>query len=346
MVCLGWRPAAVGNGPHGWTGPGNCKKLLTLSVAGASGELSHDGGRTIAEIQEHRGRQALEPSSGCVRPADARPRVRGAQPAARGAVDDHGARLRGGAAGDAAARAAASSSPASARAAMSARRSPRRSPRPARPPFSSIRRKPRHGDLGMITRRRRAPGPLLVGRDGRTRRHHHLFAPLPRAADRHHLARRSALGQHADIVLVLPRIKEACPHGLAPTPRRRCSSRSATPRHRAARSARLHRTISRSSIPAAARRQPAVRRRHHAQRRRHAARPRGEPMGGALVDMTREEFGCLGSSTPRAGSSASSPTAICAVTWARTREGAHRRHHDRASRRPRRRRCWPRRRSR
>ena len=27
----------------------------------------------------------------------------------------------------------------------------------------------------------------------------------------------SALGQHADIVLELPRIKEACPHGLAPT---------------------------------------------------------------------------------------------------------------------------------
>jgi arabinose-5-phosphate isomerase len=74
-----------------------------------------------------------------------------------------------------------------------------------------------HGDLGMIT-----PDDVLLALSwsGETvelkplitysRRHKvPLIAVTSRAE--------SALGQHADIVLELPRIKEACPHGLAPT---------------------------------------------------------------------------------------------------------------------------------
>ena len=73
-------------------------------------------------------------------------------------------------------------------------------------------RRPRHDPAGGRHRR-----PVLVGRERRARQHHHLFAPLQGAADRHHLASRSALGKQADVVLELPRAKEACPHGLAPT---------------------------------------------------------------------------------------------------------------------------------
>ena len=74
-----------------------------------------------------------------------------------------------------------------------------------------------HGDLGMITR---DDVILALSWSGETVElpHHHLFAPLQGAADRHHLARRHARSaQQSDIVLELPRAKEACPHGLAPT---------------------------------------------------------------------------------------------------------------------------------
>ena len=74
-----------------------------------------------------------------------------------------------------------------------------------------------HGDLGMIT-----PDDALLALSwsGETvelmplvtysRRYSVPLIAITSRAD-------SALGQHSDIVLELPRIKEACPHGLAPT---------------------------------------------------------------------------------------------------------------------------------
>ena len=62
-----------------------------------------------------------------------------------------------------------------------------------------------HGDLGMITARRRDPRLLLVGRDRRARQYRLLFAALRRAADRRDLEprdRRSA--KAAELVLALP----------------------------------------------------------------------------------------------------------------------------------------------
>jgi arabinose-5-phosphate isomerase len=74
-----------------------------------------------------------------------------------------------------------------------------------------------HGDLGMIT----ADDVLLaLSWSGETvelkplitysRRHSVQLIAITSRAE-------SALGQHSDIVLELPRSKEACPHGLAPT---------------------------------------------------------------------------------------------------------------------------------
>lgn len=74
-----------------------------------------------------------------------------------------------------------------------------------------------HGDLGMIT-----PDDVLLALSwsGETvelkplitysRRHSVPLISITSRAD-------SALGQHSDLVLELPRTKEACPHGLAPT---------------------------------------------------------------------------------------------------------------------------------
>jgi arabinose-5-phosphate isomerase len=74
-----------------------------------------------------------------------------------------------------------------------------------------------HGDLGMIT-----PDDALLALSwsGETvelkplitysRRHSVPLVAITSRAD-------SALGQHSDVVLELPRLKEACPHGLAPT---------------------------------------------------------------------------------------------------------------------------------
>ena len=74
-----------------------------------------------------------------------------------------------------------------------------------------------HGDLGMITR---DDALLVLSWSGETvelkplltysRRHSVPLISITSRAD-------SALGQHSDIVLELPRTKEACPHGLAPT---------------------------------------------------------------------------------------------------------------------------------
>jgi arabinose-5-phosphate isomerase len=74
-----------------------------------------------------------------------------------------------------------------------------------------------HGDLGMITR---DDVLLALSWSGETvelkplitysRRHSVPLIAITSRAE-------SALGQHSDVVLELPRIKEACPHGLAPT---------------------------------------------------------------------------------------------------------------------------------
>jgi arabinose-5-phosphate isomerase len=74
-----------------------------------------------------------------------------------------------------------------------------------------------HGDLGMIT-----PDDVLLALSwsGETVE----LKPLITYSRRHSVPlisitsrAQSALGQQSDIVLELPRIKEACPHGLAPT---------------------------------------------------------------------------------------------------------------------------------
>ncbi len=74
-----------------------------------------------------------------------------------------------------------------------------------------------HGDLGMIT-----PDDVLLALSwsGETVE----LKPLITYSRRYNVPliaitsrANSALGQHSDIVLELPRTKEACPHGLAPT---------------------------------------------------------------------------------------------------------------------------------
>jgi arabinose-5-phosphate isomerase len=74
-----------------------------------------------------------------------------------------------------------------------------------------------HGDLGMITR---DDAILAISWSGETVELKNIITfsrrfavPLIAMTSR----QESALGQAANIVLELPRIKEACPHGLAPT---------------------------------------------------------------------------------------------------------------------------------
>jgi arabinose-5-phosphate isomerase len=74
-----------------------------------------------------------------------------------------------------------------------------------------------HGDLGMITR---DDAILAISWSGETVELKNIITfsrrfavPLIAMTSRHD----SALGKAANIVLELPRIKEACPHGLAPT---------------------------------------------------------------------------------------------------------------------------------
>ena len=74
-----------------------------------------------------------------------------------------------------------------------------------------------HGDLGMIT-----PDDVILalswsGETVGTAEHHHLFAPLRGAVDLAHVASRSPPRPAAGRGLILPRVGEACPHGLAPT---------------------------------------------------------------------------------------------------------------------------------
>jgi arabinose-5-phosphate isomerase len=63
-----------------------------------------------------------------------------------------------------------------------------------------------HGDLGFITRKDAA---LLLSNSGKTQELTDMIA-ITSGAD-------SALAQHADVALILPAAKEACPMGLAPT---------------------------------------------------------------------------------------------------------------------------------
>ena len=79
-----------------------------------------------------------------------------------------------------------------------------------------------------------------------------------------------ALGQHSDIVLELPRIKEACPHGLAPTTSTTMQLALGDCLAIALLEARASRRNEFKDIPSGrlARRQPEVRRRRHAQGRR------------------------------------------------------------------------------
>ena len=79
-----------------------------------------------------------------------------------------------------------------------------------------------HGDLGMITPRR-GRGALQLGRDARAAP---TSSPIP-AASASRWSRiagraRSTLVEAADLALVLPEVREACPMGLAPTTSTTC----------------------------------------------------------------------------------------------------------------------------
>ena len=74
-----------------------------------------------------------------------------------------------------------------------------------------------HGDLGMIT-----PQDVLLalswsGETAELRSIVFYSRRFKSPAHRRHLARHSTLARSADIAFVLPRVEEACPHGLAPT---------------------------------------------------------------------------------------------------------------------------------
>ena len=226
----------------------------------------------LRKLQNGRRQQEAEPASGCIRTADARSRVRRAQPSARGADRPHEPRIR-----RCAARAAHRPRP--------RRRHRHRQERPRRPedrgdirldgapgvlraPDRSLARRPRHDHA-----RRRAAGAVVVRRDGRAEAAHHLFAALQRAADRHHLARqlraRPAFGHRAGAA--------AHQGGLPARPRAdhlddHAAGARRLPRHRAARSQGLH-AAGVQGVPSRrlARGQPEVRLRRHAQGRPHAA---------------------------------------------------------------------------
>ena len=112
---------------------------------------------------------------------------------------------------------AGSSSPAWANPATWPARSRRPWPRPARPPSSCIPGEASHGDLGMIT-----PDDVIMALSwsGETSELKDLIDYSRRfriglvavTADRD-----STLGKAADVALVLPQAREACPHNLAPT---------------------------------------------------------------------------------------------------------------------------------
>ena len=130
---------------------------------------------------------------------------------------------------------------------------------------------------------------------------------------------RSALAEAADVMLLLPPSAEACPMGLAPTTsttmmlalgdalalallERRGFSESDFQRLHPG--GQLGRRLLRvADIMHGGDDVPLV--------------PRGTTMAEAILVMTAKSFGCVGIvDWRRAGSTASSPTAICAATWA------------------------------
>ena len=106
----------------------------------------------------------------------------------------------------------------------------------------------------------------------------------------------SALGQQSDVVLELPRTKEACPHGLAPT--------TSTTMQLALGDCLAIALLEAKGFTAhdfkvfhpggSLGRQPQVRRRRHAQGRPLPLARETVPMSAALVIMTQKSFGCLG----------------------------------------------------
>jgi arabinose-5-phosphate isomerase len=153
-----------------------------------------------------------------------------------------------------------------------------------------------HGDLGMITR---DDALLALSWSGETvelmplvtysRRYSVPLIAITSRSD-------SALGQHSDIVLELPRIKEACPHGLAPTTSTSMQlvlgdclaialleARGFTARDFKA----IHPG---GSLGASLKYVADV---MHKGDRLPLARD-SEPMSGALLTMTQKSFGCLG----------------------------------------------------
>ena len=129
----------------------------------------------------------------------------------------------------------------------------------------------------------------------------------------------STLAKSADVVLLLPQAREACPHNLAPT----TSSLMQLALGDALAVAllgkpRLHGArLPRPASGRTARREAEIHPRRDAYRRKRAAdRARHRDVGRDRRDdrerlRLRRHHGCR-----TAGSPASSPTAICAVTWA------------------------------
>ncbi len=126
-----------------------------------------------------------------------------------------------------------------------------------------------HGDLGMITAK---DVVLALSWSGETIELANILTysrrfrvPLIAMTSR----RDSSLGRAADVVLALPQVKEACPHGLAPTTSTLAATRAwRLPRHRASGRARLYGArLQGFSSGRSARRQFEARERGHASRR-------------------------------------------------------------------------------
>jgi arabinose-5-phosphate isomerase len=153
-----------------------------------------------------------------------------------------------------------------------------------------------HGDLGMITR---DDVILALSWSGETVELKNIITfsrrfSVPMIAITSNAG--SALGQHSDVVLELPRTKEACPHGLAPTTSTTMQlaigdclavalleSRGFT-----AQDFKMFHPG--GSLGASLKYVSDL---MHKDERLPLA-PRGLPMGEALVIMTEKSFGCLG----------------------------------------------------